>query len=412
MSERRLQVVYRATADLVPYARNVKLHPEAQVAQIAGSVREFDFTQPVLVDADGTILAGHGRVLAAQKLGMEQLPTITIGWLSEAQKRAYRIADNRIGQNSGYDVELLAIELQDLANVSFDLPLTGFPDAEIEEILKSAQGPAPDVVEDEVPDLPAVPITKPGDVWLLGDSVLVCGDCTKDVARFLEGGAKLLITDPPYGVSYANKNAFLNAYDEGNRNQVEIENDHQTPGDMSALWSAAFSRASRVLAPGSAYYVTGPQGGELLLLLLQALNQSGLPLRHMLIWAKNQFVLGRSDYHYQHEPILYGWTEGAAHKAVEARGESSLWQIDKPRKSDLHPTMKPVELYARAMRNSSERGGIVYEPFAGSGTAYAAAAQLERVVWGIELAPAYCDVIVERWQNLTGLKARRDPSGS
>jgi DNA modification methylase len=215
-----------------------------------------------------------------------------------------------------------------------------------------------------------------------------------------------MVTDPPYGVSYAAKNEFLNAVARGNHIQVPIEGDHHTPEEMSALWKSWFSATCPLLGPGAAYYVTGPQRGDLLLLLLLALRDSGFPLRHMLIWAKNQFVLGRSDYHYQHEPIIYGWLDGG-HRRVEDRGESSLWQIDKPRKNDLHPTMKPVELYARAMRNSSDRGDLVLEPFAGSGTALIAAEQLGRRVFASEIDPRYCDVIVERWQRITGGKARR-----
>ena len=232
----------------------------------------------------------------------------------------------------------------------------------------------------------------------------MCGDC----GTIAIAGCKLLVTDPPYGVSYAKKNEFLNAIARGNRIQTPIEGDHNTAEDMSVLWRTWFGSVRRWMDPGAAYYVTGPQGGDLLLLLLLlALRDSGFPLRHMLVWAKNNHVLGRSDYHYKHEPILYGWVEGAAHHAVANRSETSLWEIDRSHKSDLHPTTKPVELYARAMRNSSNSGDLVTDPFAGSGTAFVAAEQLDRTCFGVELSPAYCDVIIERWQNLTGQSATR-----
>ena len=233
----------------------------------------------------------------------------------------------------------------------------------------------------------------------------MCGDC-RDADRLFAGKRyDLLVTDPPYGVSYAAKNEFLNAIAKGNRIQEPIAGDHQTPEQMSVFWKEAFLAARAHARPGANYYVTGPQGGDLLLLLLLALRDSGFPLHHMLIWAKNNHVLGRSDYNYKHEPILYGWVEGAGHKFYGGGGETSLWEVDKPLKSEFHPVMKPVELFARAIRNSSLVDEIVYDPFLGSGTTLVAAEQLGRICYGTEIAPGYMGVILERAAGL-GLEPR------
>jgi len=237
----------------------------------------------------------------------------------------------------------------------------------------------------------------------------MCGDATKkeDVERVMGGEkAALLLADPPYGVSYAAKNEFLNAIAPGNRIQDPIAGDHQSPEDMSSLWRAAFGVARGVVCDGASYYVTGPQGGDLLLLLL-ALRDSGFPLRHMLIWAKNNHVLGRSDYNYKHEPIVYGWVDGAGHKFWGGGGETSLWEIDKPQQSKLHPTMKPVKLFERAIRNSTEADSLIHDPFLGSGTTLIAAEQLGRRCVGLEIEPRYADVVLARWESLTGKMARR-----
>jgi DNA modification methylase len=217
--------------------------------------------------------------------------------------------------------------------------------------------------------------------------------------------ADLLLTDPPYGVSYSEKNDFLNSMDKGNCIQTPIENDSKTPEDMSAFWNAVFGTIRPVMEKGAAYYTTGPQGGDLLLLLL-SLKESGFPLRHMLIWAKNNHVLGRSDYHYKHEPIIYGWVEGS-HKFYGPSGETSLWEVDKPHESKLHPTMKPVELFARAIGNSSAIDQIALDPFLGSGTTLIACEQLDRICFGMEISPQYCEVICQRWEKFTGKKREK-----
>lgn len=414
---------------LTPWAKNPRKNDES-VDDVARSIIELGWGRPLIArEANGELCVGHTtrkavlslkeryqRANAEQRAGWhpEAVHTVETGLvpvrfvtLSERKAHQLALADNRLAEKSDWDVPVLLDVMEELDLAEIEVAGWSSDDlAELGKDLLGGDGDAEDVKEDEAPEPPKDPITKPGDVWFLGDHVLVCGDSTVLHSVFAPKGARLMITDPPYGVSYAEKNEYLNKSDKGNRVQTPIENDHLGAGDMAKLWRSAFSIAREIVGPGAAYYVTGPQGRDLFG-LAAALDDTGFPLRHMLVWVKSQFVIGRSDYHYKHEPILYGWTEGAAHKAVENRSETSTWEIDKPRRSELHPTMKPVELYARAMRNSSERGWIVYEPFAGSGTCFAAAAQMERRCWGVELSPAYCDVIVERWQSLTGGNATR-----
>ncbi|KKK70700.1 hypothetical protein LCGC14_2921330, partial [marine sediment metagenome] len=246
------------------------------------------------------------------------------------------------------------------------------------------------------------------DLWLLGDHRLLCGDATKlDDLKALMGDERysILVSDPPYGVSYSEKNEFLNRYDKGNRVQKKIEGDDQSPDQMAAFWKAAFSTIRPFAGDGASFYITGPSG-FLLLPLLIALRDSGFLQRQLLVWSKNNMVFGRSDYHYKHESILYGWVKGT-HRYYGPPNEVSVWEIERPSKSKLHPTMKPVWLFARAIRNSSKTAEIVLDPFLGSGTSMIAAEQLGRRCYGLEIDPAYCDVIVERWQKFTGQKAKR-----
>jgi DNA modification methylase len=296
--------------------------------------------------------------------------------------------------------------LESLVHSDFGLEGTGFTGDDLDELLNEFKPePIAELKEPGEIEPPLDPVTKPGDVWLLGPHRLICGDATdqKVIKRVLNGkSAQLFITDPPYGVSYADKNEFLNSMDKGNRVQTPIKNDHLTPKEVADLWQKTWQAVLPSLGKGACYYVTGPQGGDLLLLLLQSLADNGFPLRHMLIWAKNNFVLGRSDYNYQHEPIIYGWVKGS-HKFYGENNETSVWSINKPHASKLHPTMKPVELWARAIKNSSVSGDIVLDTFAGSGTIVIACEELRRKAAAIELDPAYCDVICNRFQGVTGI---------
>lgn len=394
---RKLEVQYRPLGELIPYARNSRLHSDAQVAQLAGSIREWGFTNPVLIDEEGGIIAGHGRVLAARKLSMEQVPCIVLTGLSEAQKRAYVIADNKLALNASWDTEMLVAELASLTELGVDTELVGFGKDELEALFAQAgAAAATQVVEDEVPDPPKDPITKRGDLWLLGDHRVYCGDSAKQEswARVMDGDerADLVFTDPPYGVNYVGKT----------KDALEVHNDGAST--LPALLAGAFDQMVLRCKPGAVWYVCAPPGPQLAV-FGAALAERKL-WRQSIAWVKDVLVLGHSDFHYQHEPIFYGWTEGA-HRAPPDRKQTTVWQFDRPKRSEEHPTMKPVALVAHAIDLSSARGELVLDAFGGSGTTLVAAAQLGRRARLIEYGPEYVDVIVERWQNLTGLKAQR-----
>jgi site-specific DNA-methyltransferase (adenine-specific) len=394
-------------SDLIPYERNPRKNDKA-VKKVAASLEQFGLVKnSVVVDEDMVLITGHTTLKAMQSLGWTACPAVTqVYGLTEEEKRAYRIADNKLGELAEWDLDLLAGELASLDEVGFDVELTGFDTDALAEMYPLEKL---EVAEDDYePPVEIETSIQRGDLFRLGRHRLLCGDSTRaeDVGRLMDGKkADLLLTDPPYGVSYASKNEFLNALDEGNRVQTAIENDHKKPEEMSAFWVAAFTTVREHMRPGASYYVTGPQGGDLLLFLL-ALKEGGFPLRHMLIWAKNNHVLGRSDYHYKHEPIIYGWVEGA-HTFYGGRSETSLWTIDKPHKSDLHPTMKPVALFAKAVENSTKSGETVLDPFLGSGTTLIACEQLGRTCYGMEISPQYCQVIIDRWEKLTGQKVEK-----
>ncbi len=395
-------------SDLIPYERNPRKNDKA-VKKVAASLERFGLVKnSVVVDEDMVLITGHTTLKAMQSLGWATCPAVTqVFGLTEEEKVAYRIADNKLGELAEWDLDLLAGELASLEEVGFDAELTGFDTDALAELVPPEKL---EVTEDNYePPVEIETSIQRGDLFRLGRHRLLCGDSTsaEDVGRLMDGKkADLLLTDPPYGVSYASKNEFLNALDKGNRVQTEIENDHKKPEEMSAFWIAAFTTAREHMRPGASYYVTSPQGGDLLLLLLLALKEGGFPLRHMLVWAKNNHVLGRSDYHYKHEPILYGWVEGA-HTFYGGHSETSLWPIDKPHKSDLHPTMKPVALFAKAIENSTKSGETVLDPFLGSGTTLVACEQLGRTCYDMEISPQYCQVIIDRWEKLTGQKAEK-----
>jgi len=417
-----------------PHPENPKAH---DLPAIMASMRAFGFRGAVILDErSGLTNEGHGRVEALKLMRSEDarnapknvrvegnvksaqksrwlIPVVRgQAFANEDEARAFLIASNRLTEIGGWNAQVLSVLYASLAESTPDLlPSIGIGSAEIDAML-AAIAPELDMptAEDEAPAPPSRPVSKLGDIWTFGKHTLLCGSCEGLLAIVGERCAKIMVTDPPYGVSYAGKNKFLNAIGNGNRIQTPIAGDHMAPQETLEFLARCFLSIRPLLLPGAAYYVTSPQGGEMQMVMMQALSRGGFPLRHQLIWAKNGIVFGRSDYHYQHEPILYGWVDGAAHHAVSDRTETSLWQIDKPRESTLHPTMKPVELYRRAIRNSSDRGDTLLDPFGGSGTAWIAAHELDRVCVGSEISPAYCDVIVERWQLHTGEKATRKRS--
>jgi len=390
---------------LIPYARNPRTHTEEQVAQIAASIAEFGFVNPVLVGADRVIIAGHARVMAARKLEMGEVPVIVLDHLSEAQRRALVIADNRLAQNAGWDEEMLRVELEALREDDFHLDLLGFEDAEIEALLaESDDAITGNTDDDAVPEAPEAAVTIPGDVWLLGDHRLLCGDATQieAVERVLAGGlADMVWTDPPYGVNYG-----ATMKDKLRKKHRRIANDNLGPAFDPFLRDAC----TNILAvTKGAIYIC--MSSSELHTLYRACTESGGHWSTFLIWAKNTFTMGRSDYQRQYEPILYGWKEGTDHYWCGARDQGDVWFVKKPIKNELHPTQKPVELIERAIRNSSQARDVVLDPFAGSGSTLVACEKTGRQARLIELEPKYCDVIIRRFEEFSGKRAVLESDG-
>ena len=402
-----LRVETMPVAALAPYAANARLHPTEQVAQLAASIAEFGFNVPVLVDDAGVLIAGHGRVLAAKALGLLEVPAIRLGHLSEAQARAYRLADNQLALNSTWDESLLAAELQALRTEEFDLGLIGFDGAMLDRLLADAAPDAPGTgggdPDAPAPEPPAAPVTRPGDLWLLGPHRLLCGDSTSatDVARLLDGARPhLMVTDPPYGVNY----------DPEWRNEAGVSATMRTgkvANDDRADWRAAWA-----LFPGDVAYVW--HAGVHARTVIESLEAAGFVVRSQIVWAKSRFVLGRGDYHWQHEPCLYAVRKGATGHWQGARDQATLWAIANGGDEDaatVHGTQKPVECMRRPMVNNSAVSDAVYEPFCGSGSTIIAAETIGRRCDAMELDPRYVDVAVLRWQTLTGNVARLAGNG-
>ena len=401
-----MEVIDKEVAGLIPYASNSRTHDDAQVAQIAASIKEFGFNNPVLVDETGGIIAGHGRVLAARKLNLDEVPTIELAHLTPNQRKAYVIADNKLALNAGWDMEMLSLEMGDLDKEGFDLSLIGFDDNELAAILadKNEGLPAPD----EVPDLPDEPVTKEGDVWLLGKHRLMCGDSTVEtsVTKLLAGvEPHLMVTDPPYGVNYnaAWRNDAAAKGLIGQRRSTRaigrVENDNQA--DWSDAW-ALFS--------GDVAYVW--HAGNKAHIVAESLEANEFNIRAQIIWAKNNIVIGRGDYHPKHEPCWYAVRKNKKGHYVGGRKQTTVWDINKPLKSETgHSTQKPVECMKRPIENNSSPGQAVYEPFSGSGTTIIAGEMTGRCIYAMELSPAYVDVAVKRWQDFTGEKAKLEDSG-
>ena len=390
---------------LLPYIRNARTHSEAQIAQIAASIAEFGFTAPILAGSDGVIVAGHGRLAAARKLGLASVPVVVLEHLTPTQRRALVIADNKIAENAGWDEELLRLELAELQEADFDLALTGFDADELLEIMAGEETITEgNTDEDAAPEVPITPVSKPGDVWLMGQHRLLCGDST-DVASYdtLLGTERvaMIFQDPPYNVDYANT-----AKDKLRGTNRPILNDNLGDGFQDFLLAAFKPALARC---NGAVYVA--MSSSELDTLQAAFRAAGGKWSTFIIWAKNTFTLGRADYQRQYEPILYGWPEGATRHWCGDRDQGDVWHFNKPRVNDLHPTMKPVELVERAIRNSSRPSDVVLDPFGGSGTTLIAAEKSGRQARLIELDPKYVDVIVRRWQEYAGAQAVRESDG-
>ena len=386
---------------LIPYTRNARTHSDAQVAQLASAICEWGWTVPVLVDEQGTIIAGHGRVLAARKLGLTEVPVmIARGW-SEAQRRAYVIADNKLAENAGWDKELLGLEVSDLRALGLDLALTGFSDIELAALSMTPHQGLTD--PDDVPETPAEPVSILGDVWILGQHRVVCGDCTDAtvVAKALNGvSPHLMVTDPPYGVEY----------DPGWRKDVNRSDGSSNLAtgtvlnDDRADWREAWA-----LFPGDVVYVwhSALHAGT----VAASLEISSFVIRSQIIWDKTRLVISRGDYHWQHEPAWYAVRKGKTGHWGGDRKQTTVWQIPHTKSDTGHGTQKPVDCMKRPIENNSSPGQAVYEPFCGSGTTIIAAEMTGRACHAIELNPAYVDVAVQRWQAFTGAPAKLESTG-
>lgn len=427
-----MRIVEKNIDDLKPYENNPR-HNDNAVGPVAESIAAFGFKVPIIIDRDGVIIAGHTRHKAAQKLGLKKVPCIIASDLTPEQIKAFRLADNKVGELATWNMNLEFLELSELDKINFDMVRFGF-----DPIQNKDRG---EIIEDEPPepDNTRPPVTRPGNVWQLGRHRLICGDST-DAATFekLTEGAPvdMILTDPPYNVDYSAKNEMLNRADKGNRNARAIENDKMTDGNFYAFLLDVYKNLFEVAKEGAAIYICHADMESVN--FINAFKAAGFHLAQRLIWNKNILVIGRNDYHWKHEPILYGWKPGAAHYFTDSRAETTVIEdkpdinkmsktelkdyikqlleqgppatvinADKPLRNAEHPTMKPVKLMAYFIRNSSRPGETVLDVFAGSGSTLIAAEQTGRTCYAAELDARYCDVIIKRWENLTGEKAVR-----
>jgi site-specific DNA-methyltransferase (adenine-specific) len=390
-----MKIVEKSVETLIPYIKNSRTHSDAQIAQIAASIKEFGWTNPILVDGENGIIAGHGRLMAARKLGHTKVPVIELKDMTETQKKAYIIADNQLAMNSGWDTSLLTLELTDLQADGFDLELLGFDTKELNALLE------PEVVEgltdeDAVPDVPDEPKTKPGNIYELGNHRLMCGDsCNIEAVEALTGGlVDILVTDPPYNVAYEGKT----------KDALTIKNDAMGDEQFRQFLRDAFVAANAVMKPGAVFYIwhADSEGYN----FRGACHDTGWKVRQCLIWAKDTMVMGRQDYHWKHEPCLYGWKDGAAHLWASDRKQVTIINCKRPTRNAIHPTMKPVELMEYQILNNTKGMDVVLDLFGGSGSTMIACEKLGRKACLMELDPKYCDVIVKRWEDFTGGKAK------
>lgn len=387
---------------LIPYARNPRTHSDAQVAQIAASISEFGFNNPILVDTNAGIIAGHGRLLAARKLQLQQVPVIVLDHLSETQKRAYILADNQLALNAGWDEDLLGSELSDLRDLDFNLDLLGFDGLELSRLLADDNAITGLTDEDAVPELPQTPVSVAGDLWSLGDHRLLVGDATvrDDVHRLMAGdAADLVFTDPPYNVDYE-------GYTE---DRLKIQGDRMTATQFQEFLLGAFSNYRHIAKLGASLYICHSSSWQRE--FQNALETAGLEVRCQIIWAKNTFAWGFGRYKFQHEPIFYCHVAGQKDSWYGDKSQSTLWQEKKPAANRMHPTAKPVELVERALLNSSKSGDLVVDLFGGSGSTLIGCERRGRKARLMEIDPKYADCIVKRWQEYTGKQAALECDG-
>jgi len=390
-----IQIKEKLVSELIPYVKNSRTHSDEQVAQIAASIKEFGWTNPILIDGENGIIAGHGRLLAARKLKYDKVPTIELKDLTETQKKAYIIADNKLALNAGWDDELLTIELNELLTDGFALEILGFDPNELNALLhhEIVEGLTD---EDAVPEIPEDPITKPGDIYQLGNHRLMCGDSCNisDMEKLCNGQlVDMWLTDPPYNVAYTGKT----------KDALKIQNDAMGNDEFRQFLRDAYVMADLNMKPGAVFYIwhADSEGYN----FRGAAKDAGWTVRQCLIWKKSSMVMGRQDYHWKHEPCLYGWKDGAGHLWATDRKQTTILEFDRPSRSGEHPTMKPVALFEYQMLNNTKGGDIVLDSFGGSGTTLLAAEKNGRYARLMELDPKYCDVIVKRWEDFTGKKA-------
>lgn len=385
----------------IPYARNARKIPETAVDKVASSIAEFGFQQPLVVDKNGVIIVGHTRLLAAKKLGFETVPVHVAADLTEGQVKAYRLMDNRSHEEASWDFDLIAAELCDLQAFAVDLSLTGFDAAELKDLME--QEPTAGLTdEDAAPEVPEDPTSVRGDIWLLGEHRLMCGDSVvlTDVERLMAGAkADLVFTDPPYNVDYTG----------GTTEKLKIQNDAMTVEQFRQFLKDTFVSYRMATKTGASLYVCHPSLYQRE--FQEAIEHAGFNVRCQIIWAKNTFAWGFGRYKFQHEPIFYCHVKGESDAWYGDKSQSTLWQEKKPAANRLHPTMKPVELIERALVNSSKKDDIVLDLFGGSGSTLIAAERMGRKARLLELDPKYADVIVKRWQDFTGKKAIHEETG-
>ncbi len=394
-----MKIEQRLISELIPYANNARTHNAEQITQIASSIKEFGFNNPILIDKDNGIIAGHGRLEAAKKLNLKEVPTISLEHLTDSQRKAYILADNRIAINSGWDTELLSLELKDL-DADFDLEMLGFDPKELAALLNPEQIEGL-TDEDAVPELPDEPTTKLGDIYQLGNHRLMCGDSTSiDDGEKLMGGllADLVFTDPPYNVAYSGRGA---------NNLGIIKNDDMSDNDFEQFCRDIFSTYHAIMKPLACIYVCHPDSASAPKIAFEKTFAEQFKKSSTIIWMKQSAGMGWQDYRAQHEPILYGWKEGkGSHFNAGDRTKTSIWKIGRDAQASyVHPTQKPVCLPEEAIMNSSKGSDCIVDLFGGSGSTLIACEKTGRVNRTMELDPKYCDVIVKRWEDFTGKKA-------
>jgi DNA modification methylase len=398
----------RSVADLIPYASNSRTHSDAQIAQIAASIKEFGWTNPILIDGENTIIAGHGRLLAARKLGLDKVPAIVLDHLTKPQQRALVIADNQLALNAGWDMDMLKAEIEDLNLDDFDISLLGFDDKFLDGLLE----PEPTeglTDEDAVPEVPETPKTVLGDVWVLGNHRLMCGDSTSiEHAEILMNGVKadLVFTDPPYNVAYEGR---------GEKNKLgPIKNDNMSDESFEQFCRDIFATYHAIMKPLACIYVCHPDSQTGPKLAFEKTFAEQFKKSSTLIWVKQSAGMGWQDYRAQHEPILYGWKEGGTGKHFYCgdRSKTTIWNIGRDAQASyVHPTQKPVALPEEAIKNSSKGEDVVVDLFGGSGSTLIACEKANRINRSMELDPKYCDVIIKRWQDFTGKQAVHAETG-